>query len=72
MNEIVAALIALIGTALGTFGGMVTSAKLTSFRLAALEKQVERLCEKTQQADITAERVREMNKRIGELEQIII
>ena len=72
MNEIIAAMIALIGTALGTFGGMVTSARLTSFRLAALEKQVERLCEKTQQTDVIAQRVHDMSKRIAELEQVII
>ena len=41
-TEIVTALIALLGTALGTFGGIITSAKLTTYRIEQLEKKVDK------------------------------
>jgi hypothetical protein len=41
-NEIIVALIALLGTALGTFGGIMTSSKLTNYRIAKLEEKVDK------------------------------
>ena len=42
MGEIVIALISFAGTLCGTFGGIITSAKLTNYRIKELEKKVER------------------------------
>jgi hypothetical protein len=43
MNDVVlVALISLIGTLGGTFGGILTSSKLTNYRLEQLEKKVEK------------------------------
>ncbi len=42
MNEIIVALIALFGTMLGTFGGILTSSKLTNYRIEQLEKKVDK------------------------------
>lgn len=39
-NEVLTALLALIGTAVGSVGGIMASAKLTSFRLKQLEEKV--------------------------------
>ncbi len=42
MSEgIIAAVLALVGTMFGTFGGIVTSGKLTNYRLEQLEKKVD-------------------------------
>lgn len=41
-SDIIVALLALAGTAIGTAGGIITSSKLTNFRLAQLEKKVDR------------------------------
>lgn len=41
-NEIMVALIAMLGTALGTFGGIITSNKLTNYRIEQLEKKVDK------------------------------
>ena len=41
-NEILVAILSLAGTAIGTFGGIVTSAKLTNYRLQQLEKKVDK------------------------------
>ena len=40
--EIVSALIALIGTIIGSFGGIIISSKLSNYRIEQLEKKVEK------------------------------
>lgn len=43
MNDtVIVSLVALIGTLVGTFGGILTSSKLTNFRLEQLERKVEK------------------------------
>lgn len=43
MNDVViVAIISLIGTLVGTFGGILTSSKLTNYRIEQLEKKVEK------------------------------
>lgn len=43
MSEaVIVAILALIGTLGGTFGGIVTANKLTNFRIEQLEKKVEK------------------------------
>ena len=43
MSEvIIVALISLAGTMAGTFGGIITSTKLTSYRIEQLEQKVEK------------------------------
>lgn len=41
-DTIVAALIALAGSAIGTFGGILATQKLTQYRLEQLEKKVDK------------------------------
>ena len=41
-NEILTALFSLIGTMLGTFGGILTGSKLMNYRIEQLEKKVEK------------------------------
>ena len=41
-NTIVIALISFMGTLIGTFGGIITSNKLTIYRIEQLEKKVEK------------------------------
>ena len=43
MSEtIIVALLSLVGTILGTFGGILTANKLTNYRIEQLEKKVEK------------------------------
>ena len=42
MTDIMVALIALFGTMIGTFGGILTSSKLTNYRIQQLESKVEK------------------------------
>lgn len=39
--EVTVALISLIGTALGTFGGIIAASRLTNYRIEQLEKKVQ-------------------------------
>lgn len=41
-DTVIVALISLVGTLGGTFGGILVSAKLTNYRLEQLEKKVEK------------------------------
>ena len=41
-NTMIIALISFAGTLIGTFGGIITSNKLTTYRIEQLEKKVEK------------------------------
>ena len=41
MSELWVALVSLVGTIIGSMGGIIVSAKLTNFRLKTLEEKVE-------------------------------
>jgi hypothetical protein len=41
-DTIIAALLALAGSAIGTFGGIIATQKLTQYRLEQLEKKVDK------------------------------
>lgn len=41
-DTIICAILALVGTLVGTFGGILTSAKMTNYRLDKLEKTVDK------------------------------
>ena len=41
-SEIMIAILSLIGTFIGTIGGILTSQKLTSYRIAKLEEKVDK------------------------------
>ena len=41
-DTVIVSLVTLLGTLAGTFGGILTSSKLTNFRLEQLEKKVEK------------------------------
>lgn len=76
MSEaIIAALLALVGTTIGTFGGILTSNKLVNYRIQELEKKVEKhnnvieRVYKLEQADaVEEEEIKVINHRIADLE----
>ena len=74
-TEIVTALIALIGSLGGTFGGIIVSSKLTNYRIEQLEKKVEQHNQviervyKLEKADeVEKEKIKVIDHRIGDLE----
>jgi hypothetical protein len=76
LNDVVlVALISLIGTLGGTFGGIITSSKLTNYRIEQLEKKVEKhnnvvervyMLEKNEA--VIEEEIKVINHRIDDLE----
>ncbi len=76
-DTVVVSLFALIGTLAGTFGGILTSTKLTNFRLEQLEKKVEKhnsVAERTfvleKDSEIFEEKIKEIEKKITGLEKV--
>ena len=68
MNEIFIAIISFLGTLLGTFGGILTSAKLTNYRLLELEKRVEKHNCLITKIPVIEEQIKVSNHRISDLE----
>lgn len=68
-SEIIVALLALIGTLSGTFGGILTSSKLTSYRIQQLEDKVDMHNSFAQRIPIIEEKIKVMNHRIDDLEK---
>ena len=70
MSEtVIVALIAFAGTLLGTFGGIVTSSKLTSYRIEQLEKKVDKHNNFAARMPVVEEQIKVINHRIDDLEK---
>lgn len=70
-TEIIVALIAFAGTAIGTFGGILTSSKLTNYRLLQLEKKVSEHNNFAQRIPLVEEQIKAIKQEINELEETI-
>ncbi|GAA6481397.1 hypothetical protein K250101E9_41600 [Enterocloster aldenensis] len=75
-TDIMVALIGLLGSAAGAFVGVVTSAKLTNYRIEQLEKKVDKhntVIERTYKLEeaqaVIQEQIKVANHRIGDLEK---
>lgn len=62
-QEIITTIIAFIGTAVGTLGGIVASCKLTSYRIAQLEKQFSELESHVREHNNFMERIAKLELR---------
>lgn len=69
-TEIAVAIIAFAGTALGTFGGILTSSKLTNYRIQQLEKKVDEHNNFARRVPVIEEQIKVINHRIQDLEVI--
>lgn len=78
-GDIIAGVLALVGTLAGTFGGILTSTKLTNYRIEQLEKRVEahnNLVEKVYRLEdndkLFEEKIKVCNNRIKDLEDKVM
>lgn len=70
MNDvIIVGIISSLGTLVGTFGGIVTSAKLTNYRLEQLEKKVEKHNNFAERMPVIEEKLENDEDRIKKLEK---
>jgi len=59
----------LVGTLAGTFGGIVTSSKLTAYRIQQLEQKVDTHNNFAKRIPIIEEKVKVLNHRVADLER---
>ena len=71
MNEIIVGLLSLVGTLVGTFGGIVASSKLTAYRIGQLEKKVDKHNNFAERIPVIDDRIKVANHRIDDLEKIV-
>ena len=70
MNEgIISALLALIGTMMGTFGGIITSSKLTNYRIEQLEKKVDKHNNFALRIPVIEEKIRSVQEKVLTMEE---
>ena len=63
------ALVAMAGTVIGSFGGIITSSKLTSYRLEKLEQKVDQHNYFAERIPVVEEKIRVLNHRVGDMER---
>ena len=68
-TEIICAIIALVGTMGGSFGGILVSNKLSNYRIEQLEKKVEKHNNFAQRMPVVEEQIKVINHRIEDLER---
>lgn len=70
MSEtVLVALVAFAGTVIGTFGGIVTSSKLTNYRLRQLEKKVDAHNNFATRIPLVEKELKVMGHRVNNLER---
>lgn len=69
-SEILVGLLSLAGTFIGTIGGVITSAKLTVYRISQLEKKVEKHNNVMNRTFVLEEQMKVANHRISDLEEV--
>ncbi len=68
-NTVIVALLSLAGTLIGTFTGILTSAKLTAYRLEQLEKRVSEHNNFARRMPVIEEQIKEIMSRVTDLEE---
>lgn len=70
MNDtVIVAIVSLFGTLAGTFGGILTSSKLTNYRLEQLEKKVDKHNNFAERIPVMEQSIKVANHRIEDLER---
>ena len=68
-DVVIVGILSLIGTLGGTFGGILTSAKLTNYRIQQLEKKVEKHNNFAERIPVLEEKIKVEEHRIKDLEE---
>ena len=75
-STIISAILALVGSLVGTFAGIITSSKLTEYRIKELENKqdkhnavIERTYKLEERMELVEERQKVANHRISDLEE---
>ena len=71
-NEVLVAIIAFCGTLVGTAGGIITSGKLTNYRIKKLEEKVDKHNMIIERTYVLEEKMKVANHRIEDLEKKVM
>ena len=71
-NTVIVALISLVGTLIGSLGGIVVSGKLTAYRIQQLENRVAEHNNFARRMPVVEEQIKVINHRIQDLESGVI
>lgn len=70
-TEIIVALLSMLGTLIGTLGGIVASSRITAYKIEQLEKKVEEHNQFARRMPVLEEKIEVQNHRIKDLEEIL-
>lgn len=69
-SEVIAAVLALVGTMIGSGGGILVSSKLTNYRLQQLENKVAEHNQYARRMPVVEEQIKVINHRVSDLEDL--
>lgn len=69
-SEVLVAILSLAGTLFGSLGGVLASSKLTNYRLAQLEKKVDRHNGFGERIPLIEEKIKVIHHRLADLEEV--
>ncbi len=69
-DTIAIALVSLVGTLVGTFGGIITASKLTNYRIEQLERKVDKHNNFAERIPLIQNDIKVANHRIDDLEEL--
>lgn len=72
MDEIIVAVIAFAGTVLGSLGGILASARLTTYRIEQLEKKVEKHNSVVERVTLVEQSTKSAHHRIDDIEKRLV
>ena len=67
-TEVIVAVLSLVGTVLGSLGGIMVSSRLTTYRIEQLEKKVEKHNKVMERTFVLEEQIKVANHRLSDLE----
>lgn len=70
-NEVLVALLALVGTLSGTFGGILTSSKLTAYRIKQLEDKVDKHNKFAERLPLVEAEIKHINEKVDDVENYV-
>lgn len=69
-DTIAVALVSLVGTLIGSFGGIITASKLTNYRIEQLERKVDKHNNFAERIPLIQNDIKVANHRIDDLEEL--
>ena len=68
-SETIITALSLIGTLVGSFGGIIVSSKLTLYRIEQLEKKVDKHNNFAERLPVVEEQLKDLNRRVEAVER---